>query len=60
MKEKRLNRLQVLLTDSELIALQDLQRTYSADGANISLGFLFRYGVKRIPRYVPPFMSRFS
>lgn len=53
MKEKRLNRLQVLLTDSELIALQELQKTYSSDGAVVSLGFLFRYGLKRLPHQSP-------
>lgn len=60
MREKRVNRLQVLLTDSELSALQQLQQNYSSDGANVSLGFLFRYGVKRLPVHTPPFMSRFS
>lgn len=53
MKEKRCNRISILLTDSELAALQALQGNYSSEGANISFGFLFRYGLKRLPHQSP-------
>ena len=47
---KRQKQFPVLFTDDEWLALEALQRSYSAEtGANVTKSFLVRYGLKRLP-----------
>ena len=46
---KRNRKILVCMNDAEFEALEDLEKTYSIDGARATKSFLVRYALKHLP-----------